>query len=153
MLSIFPTPPLSKPTNKTTAHSTGPTAIAEAGKAEVVDIELSDDEIDNPRLTPMYAATEGSDRSSSNRLSGSISLTQNLSSVVGSLSQALGSFSGNGAGASSSGRDYFINRIEQLERKLDQKEQKLEQQNELIAQQKDIICELKVKLAHAEVSC
>lgn len=101
----------------------------------------------------MYAATEESDRSSSIHPSGSISLTQNLSSVVGSLSQALGSFSGNGVGASSSDRDYFINRIEQLERKLDQKEQKLEQQNELIAQQKDIICELKVKLVHAGVSC
>ncbi|KAG0195665.1 hypothetical protein BGX33_002832 [Mortierella sp. NVP41] len=112
MLSIFPTPLLSKPINKTTAHSTGPTASAEAGKAEVVDIELSDDEVDNPRLTPMNAATEESDRSSSNRSSGSISLTQNLSSVVGSLSQALGSFSGDGAGASSSGRDYFMNRIE-----------------------------------------
>ncbi|KAF9124353.1 hypothetical protein BGX30_000978 [Mortierella sp. GBA39] len=153
MLLIFPTPLLSKPINKTTAHSTGPTAIAEAGKAEVVDIELSDDEVDNPRLTPVYAATEESDRSSSVHPSGSISLIQNLSSVVGSLSQALSLFSGNGAGASSSDRDYFINRIEQLERKLDQKEQKLEQKNELIAQQKDTICELKVKLVHAGVSC
>ncbi|KAF9079356.1 hypothetical protein BGX23_004274 [Mortierella sp. AD031] len=112
MLSIFPTPLLSKPINKTTAHSTGPTASAEAGKAEVIDIELSDDEVDNPRLTPMNAATEESDRSSSNRSSGSIILTQNLSSIVGSLIQALGSFSGDGAGASSSGRDYFMNRIE-----------------------------------------
>lgn len=145
MLQIFPAPPLSKQVNKTTAHSTGPTAIAEAGKAGVIDIELSDDEFDNPRLTPMYAATEESDRSSSNRPSGSTSLTQNLSSVMGSLSQALGSFSNDGAGASSSSRDYFLNRIDQLERKLDQKD-------ELIAQQKDIICELKVKLAHAGVS-
>jgi cell shape-determining protein MreC len=113
---------------------------------------VSDDEVDNSRLTPIYAISEKSDRRSSSRPSGSINLAQNLSSAVDSLSQALGSFSGGGLGSSSSGHDYFINRIEQLERQLDQKEQKLERQNELIAQQKDIICELKIKLAHAGVS-
>lgn len=118
MLSIFRTPSLSKPINTTTAHSTGPTAIAKAGEAEIIDTELSDDE--------------------------PIRLTQNLISVMGSLTQVLGSLSGNGTGASSSGRDYFINRIEQLERKL-------EQQNELITQQKDTICGLQIKLARAGI--
>ncbi|KAF9307827.1 hypothetical protein BGZ91_008165 [Linnemannia elongata] len=118
MLSIFRTPSLSKPINTTTAHSTGPTAIAKAGEAEIIDTELSDDE--------------------------PIRLTQNLISVMGSLTQVLGSLSGNGTGASSSGRDYFINRIEQLERKL-------EQQNEHITQQKDIICGLQIKLARAGI--
>ncbi|KAG0063778.1 hypothetical protein BGZ89_009630 [Linnemannia elongata] len=118
MLSIFRPPSLSKPINTTTAHSTGPTAIAKAGEAEIIDTELSDDE-------PSKS-------------------TQNLISVMGNLTQVLGSLSGNGTGASSSGRDYFINRIEQLERKL-------EQQNELITQQKDIICGLQIKLARAGI--
>ncbi|KAF9904176.1 hypothetical protein EC991_002970 [Linnemannia zychae] len=153
MLSIFPTPSMSRPTNRTTAHSTGATAMAQSRILETIDNgQISEDEVDNPRLTPIYAATEESSCSSSNRSSGSISLIQNLSSAVGSLIQVLSSFSGNDAGASSSGYDYFMKRIEKLESKLDQMEQEFERKNELIAKQQDTICELKIKLAHAGAS-